>query len=87
MSKIDPVCQKDPWAEKAEVIGRALNDNLLLERIAKAPIWRETKIIGEAGDADGAYQARSFSGRRWAEWNGSDLDQPTFACRERRRVC
>ncbi len=30
-----------------------------------------TKIIAEAWDAAGLYQVGSFTGHRWAEWNGS----------------
>ena len=63
----------------ASVLGRDEHGNLLanaplLERIAQDPILRDVKIIAEAWDAAGAYQVGSFSGRRWAEWNGRYRD-------------
>ena len=63
----------------ASVLGRGESGKLLanaplLERIAEDPILRDVKIIAEAWDAAGAYQVGSFSGRRWAEWNGRYRD-------------
>ena len=54
--------------------GHVLADAPLLERIAEDPILRDAKLIAEAWDAAGAYQVGSFSGRRWAEWNGHFRD-------------
>jgi glycogen operon protein len=54
--------------------GKLLADAPLLERIAQDPILRDMKIIAEAWDAGGAYEVGSFSGRRWAEWNGRYRD-------------
>lgn len=56
------------------VLGRDQKGNLLenppvLEQIAEHPVLRNTKIIAEAWDANGAYQVGSFPGGRWAEWN------------------
>jgi glycogen operon protein len=63
----------------AAVLGRGrsgalLPDPPLLERIAKDPTLRHVKLIAEAWDAAGAYEVGSFSGRRWAEWNGRYRD-------------
>ena len=63
----------------ASVLGRGESGKLLanaplLERIAEDPILRDVKLIAEAWDAAGAYQVGSFSGRRWAEWNGCYRD-------------
>jgi len=63
----------------ASVLGRDCTGKLvanapLLERIAEDPILRDVKIIAEAWDAAGAYEVGSFSGRRWAEWNGRYRD-------------
>ncbi|MEO8340255.1 MAG: glycogen debranching protein GlgX, partial [Nitrospirota bacterium] len=54
--------------------GRLMADAPLLERIAEDPILIDIKLIAEAWDAAGAYQVGSFSGRRWAEWNGRFRD-------------
>lgn len=63
----------------ASILGRDQQGNLmanapLLERIAEDPILRAAKLIAEAWDAAGAYQVGSFSGQRWAEWNGRYRD-------------
>ena len=54
--------------------GNVLPNPPLLQRIAEDPILREVKLIAEAWDAAGAYEVGSFSGRRWAEWNGRYRD-------------
>lgn len=54
--------------------GKLLANAPLLERIAEDPVLRDVKIIAEAWDAAGAYEAGSFSERRWAEWNGQYRD-------------
>ena len=63
----------------ASVLGRDRSGKLLanaplLARIAEDPILRDVKLIAEAWDAAGAYEVGSFSGRRWAEWNGRYRD-------------
>ena len=63
----------------AAVLGRGRSGQMLanpplLGRIAEDPILRDVKIIAEAWDAAGAYEVGSFSGRRWAEWNGRYRD-------------
>ncbi len=54
--------------------GRLLGNPPLLERIAEDPLLRDVKLIAEAWDAAGAYEVGSFSGCRWAEWNGRYRD-------------
>lgn len=49
--------------------GALLSNPLLLEQIAEDPILRDTKLIAGAWDAAGAYQVKSFSQKRWADWN------------------
>jgi glycogen operon protein len=55
--------------------GSLLNDAPVLERVARDPVLKDVKIIAEPWDAAGAYQAGSFSGRRWAEWNDRYRDE------------
>lgn len=54
--------------------GKLLANAPLLERIAEDLILSGTKLIAEAWDAAGAYEAGSFSQRGWAEWNGHYRD-------------
>jgi isoamylase len=58
----------------ASVFSRAQNGMVvkfppLPNQIAEDPVLRSTKIIAEPWDAAGTYQAGSFPGGRWSEWN------------------
>ena len=55
--------------------GSLLQNAPVLERISKDPVLKGVKIIAEPWDAAGAYQAGSFSQRRWAEWNDRYRDE------------
>ena len=55
--------------------GSLLPDPPIVEQIAEDPALRDTKIIGEAWDAAGAYQVGSFPHERWSEWNGVYRDE------------
>lgn len=47
-----------------------LNSEISLpRRISEDPVLRNVKIIAEPWDCGGAYQAGSFPGGRWCEWN------------------
>jgi glycogen operon protein len=50
--------------------GEPLSNPPILWAIESNPILSGTKIIAEAWDAAGLYQAGSFVGDRFAEWNG-----------------
>ena len=55
--------------------GSVLSNPPLLESLAQDPILRESKLIAEAWDAAGLYQAGHFPAwSRWAEWNGRYRD-------------
>jgi len=46
----------------------------ILWEIESDPVLAGTKLIAEAWDAAGLYQLGSFTGDRWAEWNGAFRD-------------
>ena len=54
--------------------GRQLEDPPILWDIESDPVLAGTKIIAEAWDAAGLYQVGTFTGHRWAEWNGQFRD-------------
>ena len=54
--------------------GKLLQDPPILWDIESDPTLAGTKIIAEAWDAGGLYQVGSFTGHRWAEWNGQFRD-------------
>lgn len=54
--------------------GQPLTDSPILWEIESDPILAGTKLIAEAWDAAGLYQLGSFTGDRWAEWNGRFRD-------------
>jgi isoamylase len=54
--------------------GKVLHNLPLLEQIAEDPILRDVKLVAAAWGVSGAYQVGSFSGQRWAEWNGRYRD-------------
>ena len=54
--------------------GKLLKDPPILWDIESDPTLAGTKIIAEAWDAGGLYQVGSFTGHRWAEWNGQYRD-------------
>ena len=54
--------------------GELMPNPPLVEMIAEDPMLADTKIIAEAWDAGGLYQVGSFTGHRWAEWNGHYRD-------------
>jgi isoamylase len=54
--------------------GRLLEDPPILWEIESDPVLAGTKIIAEAWDAAGLYQVGTFTGHRWAEWNGQFRD-------------
>ena len=55
--------------------GGLLKDPPILWDIESDPVLAGTKIIAEAWDAAGLYQVGSFTGHRWAEWNGKFRDE------------
>jgi len=64
----------------ASILARDTNGSLrqdtpILERIAKDPVLKDTKIIAEPWDAAGAYQLGDFSERHWVEWNDKYRDE------------
>ncbi|MCP4546317.1 MAG: glycogen debranching protein GlgX [bacterium] len=54
--------------------GHPLDDPPILWSIDSDPVLAGTKLIAEAWDAAGLYQVGSFSGDRFAEWNGPFRD-------------
>jgi len=54
--------------------GEAERDSPILWEIESDPVLAGTKLIAEAWDAAGLYQLGSFTGDRWAEWNGRFRD-------------
>lgn len=54
--------------------GEPVTDAPILWEIESDPVLAGTKLIAEAWDAAGLYQQGSFTGDRWAEWNGHFRD-------------
>ncbi len=54
--------------------GEPMTDAPILWEIESDPVLAGTKLIAEAWDAVGLYQLGSFTGDRWAEWNGRFRD-------------
>ena len=54
--------------------GEPERDSPILWEIESDPVLAGTKLIAEAWDAAGLYQLGSFTGDRWAEWNGEFRD-------------
>ena len=54
--------------------GEVMADAPILWQIESDPMLAGTKLIAEAWDAAGLYQLGSFTGDRWAEWNGQFRD-------------
>jgi len=54
--------------------GEPLKNSPILWEIESDPVLAGTKLIAEAWDAAGLYQVGSFTGDRWAEWNGRFRD-------------
>jgi len=54
--------------------GSPLENPPILWEIESDPVLAGTKIIAEAWDAAGLYQVGTFTGHRWAEWNGHFRD-------------
>lgn len=54
--------------------GEPMTDAPILWEIESDPMLAGTKLIAEAWDAAGLYQLGSFTGDRWAEWNGRFRD-------------
>ena len=54
--------------------GEPVTDAPILWEIESDPVLAGTKLIAEAWDAAGLYQQGSFTGHRWAEWNGHFRD-------------
>ena len=54
--------------------GEPVSDSPSLWEIESEPMLANTKLIAEAWDAAGLYQVGSFTGDRWAEWNGRFRD-------------
>ncbi|NLV73484.1 MAG: glycogen debranching protein GlgX [Chloroflexi bacterium] len=54
--------------------GEPISDAPILWEIESDPVLAGTKLIAEAWDASGLYQLGSFTGDRWAEWNGRFRD-------------
>ncbi|MHB9032076.1 MAG: glycogen debranching protein GlgX [Anaerolineae bacterium] len=54
--------------------GEPMTDAPILWEIESDPLLAGTKLIAEAWDAMGLYQLGSFTGDRWAEWNGRFRD-------------
>ena len=54
--------------------GEPIKDSPILWEIESDPVLAGTKLIAEAWDAAGLYQQGSFTGDRWAEWNGRFRD-------------
>ncbi|WP_053405728.1 glycogen debranching protein GlgX [Persicobacter sp. CCB-QB2] len=50
--------------------GHPIQNPPIIWEIESDPVLAGTKIIAEAWDAGGLYQVGSFTGDRWAEWNG-----------------
>ena len=42
----------------------------VVDRIARDPVLRDSKLIAEAWDAGGGYQVGAFGTPRWSDWNG-----------------
>lgn len=54
--------------------GEPMHDAPILWEIESDPVLAGTKMIAEAWDAAGLYQLGSYTGDRWAEWNGRFRD-------------
>lgn len=54
--------------------GIPLKNPPVLWEIESAPALAHVKLIAEAWDASGLYQVGSFTGEKWAEWNGHYRD-------------
>ncbi len=54
--------------------GQPMANPPILWEIESDPVLAGTKLIAEAWDAAGLYQLGSFTGDRWAEWNGAFRD-------------
>ncbi len=54
--------------------GEPDRDSPILWEIESEPVLAGTKLLAEAWDAAGLYQLGSFTGDRWAEWNGRFRD-------------
>jgi len=54
--------------------GEPVGESPILWEIESDPVLAGTKLIAEAWDAAGLYQVGSFTGDRWAEWNGRFRD-------------
>jgi isoamylase len=54
--------------------GNPIKDSPILWELETDPVLAGTKLIAEAWDAAGLYQVGSFTGNRWAEWNGRFRD-------------
>ncbi len=54
--------------------GEPERDSPILWEIESDPVLAGTKLLAEAWDAAGLYQLGSFTGDRWAEWNGQFRD-------------
>ncbi len=54
--------------------GHPIKNPPILWEIESDPVLAGTKIIAEAWDAGGLYQVGTFTGDRWAEWNGPYRD-------------
>ncbi len=54
--------------------GAVITSPPIIWEIESDPVLAGTKIIAEAWDAGGLYQVGSFTGHRWAEWNGRYRD-------------
>jgi glycogen operon protein len=54
--------------------GEPMANPPILWEIESDPVLAGTKLIAEAWDAAGLYQLGSFTGDRWAEWNGAFRD-------------
>ncbi len=54
--------------------GEPIQNSPILWEIESDPVLAGTKLIAEAWDAAGLYQVGSFTGDRWAEWNGRFRD-------------
>ena len=54
--------------------GEPIKGSPILWEIESDPVLAGTKLIAEAWDAAGLYEVGSFTGDRWAEWNGRFRD-------------
>ncbi len=54
--------------------GTPIDNSPILWELESDPVLAGTKLIAEAWDAGGLYQLGSFTGDRWAEWNGRFRD-------------